>query len=239
MSLHLCNCREIWPSFESGHLGVHSNWGRKHRVPHTYIFLREDSSWGACGKMAYLFRRRQAIIHIPRWYGVHGTYLKLLYWNWWSSILETVVSGNLSRFLKGVKPLVLYDVDQGVAIEPMQGKLAPSQYDFGYTEQFCIPGVTSVFFSSCDCVVGDSLEFKQANRGSLRVWLWKRNCSEHSSLESGLISRRGKSLMGFSSCGRNLGYILELRRGCPFETGVCSVKSGHLSRYEGQIRNVN
>ena len=43
----------------------------------------------------------------------------------------------------------------------------------------------------------------------------------------------------FSSCGRHLGYILELRRGCPFETGVCSVKSGHLSRYEGQLRNVN
>ena len=43
----------------------------------------------------------------------------------------------------------------------------------------------------------------------------------------------------FSSCGRNLGYILELRRGCPFETGVCSVKSAHLSRYEGQLRNVN
>ena len=43
----------------------------------------------------------------------------------------------------------------------------------------------------------------------------------------------------FSSCGRNLGYILELWRGCPFETGVCSVKSGHLFRYEGQLRNVN
>ena len=43
----------------------------------------------------------------------------------------------------------------------------------------------------------------------------------------------------FSSCGRNLGYILELRRGRPFETGVCSVKSGHLSRYEGHFRNVN
>ena len=42
----------------------------------------------------------------------------------------------------------------------------------------------------------------------------------------------------FPSCGRNLGYILELRRVCPFETGVCSVKSGHLSRYEGQLRNV-
>ena len=43
----------------------------------------------------------------------------------------------------------------------------------------------------------------------------------------------------FSSCGRNLGYILELQRGYPFETVVCSVKSGHLSRYEGQLRNVN
>ena len=43
----------------------------------------------------------------------------------------------------------------------------------------------------------------------------------------------------FSSCVRNLAYILELRQGCPFETGVCSVKSGHLSWYEGQLRNVN
>ena len=51
--------------------------------------------------------------------------------------------------------------------------------------------------------------------------------------------REGKVSCVFSSCGKNLGYILELRRGCPFETGVCSVKSGHLSRYEGQLRNVN
>ena len=72
-------------------------------------------------------------------------------------------------FLKGVKPLVLYDVVRGVVMEPMQGKLASSQFDFGYTEQFCIPGVTSVFFSSCDSLVGDTLEFSQANRGSLRV----------------------------------------------------------------------
>ena len=49
----------------------------------------------------------------------------------------------------------------------------------------------------------------------------------------------GKVSWVFSSCGRNLGYILELRWGCSFETGVCSVKSGHLSRYEGQLRNVN
>ena len=75
------------------------------------------------------------------------------------------------------KPLVLYDVNCGVVMEPMQGKLASSQFDFGYTEQFCISAVTSVFFSYCDSVVGDSLEFNQANRGSLRVCLGKRNCS--------------------------------------------------------------
>ena len=238
MILHINQCRESRPSFESSPLGVHSTWGRKLRVALTYLFLREGSSWGACGKLAYLFSGRQEIILIPRWYGLHGTFLKLMYWNWWFSILETVFSGNLSRFLKGVKPLVLYDVDRGVVMEPMQGKLASSQNDFGYTQLFCIFVVTSVFFSSCDSVVGDSLEFNQANRVSLRVWLGKSNSSGHNAGKSGLISRRGERLMYFSICGRNLGYILELRRGCPLETGVCSVKSGHLSRYEGHLRNV-
>ena len=54
-----------------------------------------------------------------------------------------------------------------------------------------------MFFSSCDSVVGDSLEFNQANGGSLRVSLVKRNCSGHNAWESGLISRRGESLIGF------------------------------------------
>ena len=49
----------------------------------------------------------------------------------------------------------------------------------------------------------------------------------------------GKESWVFSSCGMYLGYILELQMGYPFETGVCSVKSRHLSRYEGQLRNVN
>ena len=42
-----------------------------------------------------------------------------------------------------------------------------------------------------------------------------------------------------SCCDRNLGYILELQRGCPFETGVSSAKSGHLSRYNAHLRNLN
>ena len=38
--------------------------------------------------------------------------------------------------------------------------------------------------------------------------------------------RDGKVSWVFSICGRNLGYILELQRGCSFETLVCSLKSG-------------
>ena len=34
-------------------------------------------------------------------------------------------------------------------------------------------------------------------------------------------------------------YILELRRGWPFETRVCSAKSGLLSRYDGQLGKLN
>ena len=38
----------------------------------------------------------------------------------------------------------------------------------------------------------------------------------------------------FSSCGGNLGYILELGRGWPFHTRVCSETSGLLTSCEGQ-----
>ena len=42
----------------------------------------------------------------------------------------------------------------------------------------------------------------------------------------------------FSSCGRNLGYIL-VTTGWPFETPLCSAKSGLLSSYDGHLRNLN
>ena len=54
-------------------------------------------------------------------------------------------------------------------MEPLQGKMTSSQFDLGHTDLFCVPEVTSVFFSFGDSVVGDSLEFNQANRGSLCV----------------------------------------------------------------------
>ena len=56
-----------------------------------------------------------------------------------------------------------------MVMEPIQGKLASSQFDMGHTDLFCVPEVTTGFFSSCDSVVGDFLEFNQANRGSLYV----------------------------------------------------------------------
>ena len=42
----------------------------------------------------------------------------------------------------------------------------------------------------------------------------------------------------FSSCSRNLGYILELQRGWPFKTPLCSAKSGLQSSYDGHLRNL-
>ena len=109
---------------------------------------------------------------------------------------------------------------------------------WGTPINFAFPEVTSVFFSSCDSLVGDSLEFNQANRGSLCVW--ENAIALHAVQGNRASSRReGKVSWVFSSCGWNLGYILELRWGCPFETGVCTLKSRHLSRYEGQLRNVN
>ena len=43
----------------------------------------------------------------------------------------------------------------------------------------------------------------------------------------------------FSSYGRYLVYILELRRGWTFATGVCSPKSGFLSSYDGHLGKLN
>ena len=43
----------------------------------------------------------------------------------------------------------------------------------------------------------------------------------------------------FSSCGRHQVYILEVGWRWPFETLVCSPKSGLLSSYDGQLRKLN
>ena len=80
---------------------------------------------------------------------------------------------------------------------PMQGKLASSQFDLWHTDLFCIPEVTSVFFSSCDSVVGDSLEFSQANRGSLCVCLEKAIALH--AMKANRASTRGKGEVSWVS----------------------------------------
>ena len=42
-----------------------------------------------------------------------------------------------------------------------EGKMDSSGVDFGYTEVFCIPELTSEFISSSDSVLGDYLVFYQ------------------------------------------------------------------------------
>ena len=59
--------------------------------------------------------------------------------------------------LKEVKPLFLYDVEHGIAMEPIMGKWASSHVDLAYNELFCIREVTAVFLSSCDSGLGDSV----------------------------------------------------------------------------------
>ena len=66
-------------------------------------------------------------------------------------------------------PLVLYAVEHGIAMEQIRGKWASSDVDFGYTELFCIPDLTSDFISPCDSVLADSLVFYQENRGYICV----------------------------------------------------------------------
>ena len=51
--------------------------------------------------------------------------------------------------------------------------------------------------------------------------------------------REGYVSWDFSSYGGNMGYVLELQRGWPFETPLCSETSGLLSSYDGHLRNLH
>ena len=123
-------------------------------------------------------------------------------------------------------------------MEPMNGKWASCRVDLGYTELFCIPEVhqcssrfVTVYLASLWCSIkkieapymfdweyGIALPAMQENRASFP--------------SAGMPHF-------FSSCRRNLGYIRELQRGWPFETPLCSAKSGLLCSYDGQLRNLN
>ena len=85
-----------------------------------------------------------------------------------------------------------------MVMEPMQGKLASFQIDFGYTEQFCIPGVTSVFFSSCDSVVGDSLYSSIKQIEAPYVFHWENANALHAMEGNPALSHGEGKSHGFS-----------------------------------------
>ena len=184
------------------------------------------------------FKDRESAL-ISRQYGVPGFFILLHYWNWCSYRLEMGVSVNLWFVVKDVKTVAVYDVEWETAMDSIKGKCASSWVDLGYTNQRCIPEVTSVFFSFCDSLVGDSLEFKQANRGSLCVWLGKRNCSGNNAGESSLISQGGESLMGFLELRHEPGVYSRVTAGMSIRNSSLFIEVRNLSRYEGQLRNVN
>ena len=47
---------------------------------------------------------------------------------------------------KGIKPIVLYDLEWGIALKPKQGDWSSFQFDLGYSELSDIPAETSVSF---------------------------------------------------------------------------------------------
>ena len=65
-------------------LAVHSTLDRKHRVPLTNQLLRENCTWGACGKLAHLFSQIQGISsHLETicgaWNFLHAAVLKWIF----------------------------------------------------------------------------------------------------------------------------------------------------------------
>ena len=129
-------------------------------------------------------------------------------------------------------------MEHAIAMLPMKGKWPSFRVDLGYTELFCIAELhqcssrfVTVFLGTLWCSIkkieapyvidweyGIALHAMQGNRAS--------------------FPSQGDISYDFSSCGINLGFIRELQRGWPFETPLCSAKSGHLCSYEEHLRNL-
>ena len=72
------------------------------------------------------------------------------------------------------------------------------------------------------------------------VFDWKHGTTQHAmQVNQASSCGEGEVAWVFSSNGRHLVYILELRRGWPFETRFCSAKSGLLASYDGHIGKLN
>ena len=114
-------------------------------------------------------------------------------------------------------------------MEPMKGKWASSRVDLGYTKLCCIPEVhqcsshfVTVFLGTLWCSI------KKIEAPYVFDWEYRIPLHAVQENRASFPSEEDVSY-DFSSCGKNLGYIRELQRGWPFETPLCSAKSGLLS----------
>ena len=114
-------------------------------------------------------------------------------------------------------------------METMKGKCASSRIDLGYTELFCISEVIAGFLSSCDSGLGTLwCCFKHIE--APYDFDWEQGIVLHPMQRIRASFRTERDISwDFSSCGKNLGYILELQRGWPFVTQLSSAKSRLLS----------
>ena len=121
----------------------------------------------------------------------------------------------------------------------MKGKRASSRVDLGYTELFCIPEVhqcSSHFVTGFLGTLWCSIKKIEAPY----LFDWENRIALHAVQGSrASFPSEGDVSYDFSSCDRNLGYIRELEGGWPFQTPLCSAKSGILCSYEGHLRNLN
>ena len=96
-----------------------------------------------------------------------------------------------------------------------------------------------MFFYCCDSVLG--ILFSSIREIEVPyVFDWEHGTPQHEMQGNRASScGEGEVSLVFSSFGRHLVYILELWLGWPFETRVCSAKSGLQSNYDGHLGKLN
>ena len=124
-------------------------------------------------------------------------------------------------------------------MEPMKDKWASSRVDLWYTELFCIAEVLQCSSRFVTVLLG-TLWCSIKKIEAPYVFDWENGIPLHA-MQGNRASfpSEGYVSYDFLSGRRNLVYICQLQRAWPFETPLCSAKSGLLFSYEGQLRNLN
>ena len=104
-------------------------------------------------------------------------------------------------------------MEHGIAMEPVKQKRASSRVGLVYTILFCIPKVTAVCSSRLVTVFLGTLWCSIKQIDAPYVFDWEHRIALHPIQGIwALAPAEGDVSWDFSSCSRNLGYILELQR---------------------------